>query len=141
MATMYYILKTQSSAPKTGTYKARSILWISQCINFLLQSLPSLDPCGVLLSRSSNPLTMLPYSNPETTAHPSPTQASCEKLPDRFPLSGISVLIAGGGVAGLLAALECWRKGHNVRIVERSPSRLLSGIIKNNPKKYITVFS
>ncbi|KAJ5088739.1 hypothetical protein N7456_012355 [Penicillium angulare] len=70
---------------------------------------------------------MSPHSNPETTAHPPPFQSFCEKLPERFPSTGISVLIAGGGVAGLLAALECWRKGHNVRIVERSPSRLLSG--------------
>lgn len=49
------------------------------------------------------------------------------RLPFRFTPTGISVLIVGGGVAGLLAALECWRKGHEVRIVERSPSRVQSG--------------
>ncbi|PLB33951.1 uncharacterized protein BDW47DRAFT_113132 [Aspergillus candidus] len=48
-------------------------------------------------------------------------------LPERLPQTGISVLIVGGGVAGLLAALECWRKGHDVRILEKSLSRTLSG--------------
>lgn len=28
----------------------------------------------------------------------------------------------GGGLAGLTAAIECYRKGHNVRVVERRPS-------------------
>ena len=36
------------------------------------------------------------------------------------PPSGIDVLIVGAGVGGLVAALECHRKGHNVRIWERS---------------------
>ncbi|SJL01263.1 related to fusarubin cluster-monooxygenase [Armillaria ostoyae] len=39
----------------------------------------------------------------------------------REPLSGIDILIAGGGLAGLTAAIECYRKGHNVRVVERRP--------------------
>lgn len=43
--------------------------------------------------------------------------------------SKISVLIVGAGVAGLAAALECTRYGHNVRIIEKAPSRLLSGIL------------
>lgn len=49
------------------------------------------------------------------------------RLPERKSSSGISVLIVGAGVAGLLACLECWRQGHDVRIVERSTLRLLSG--------------
>lgn len=36
--------------------------------------------------------------------------------------SGIDVLIVGTGLAGLVAALECIRKGHNVRVLERNAS-------------------
>ncbi|KAK0190814.1 hypothetical protein F5146DRAFT_1137633 [Armillaria mellea] len=39
----------------------------------------------------------------------------------REPLTGIDILIAGGGLAGLTAAIECYRKGHNVRVIERRP--------------------
>jgi len=49
-------------------------------------------------------------------------------LPKRSQPSGISVLIVGAGVGGLVAALECWRKGHEVRIIEKSPARLTSGM-------------
>lgn len=45
----------------------------------------------------------------------------------RYPETGISVLIVGAGVAGLMAALECWRNGHDVRIVERSPEEVTTG--------------
>lgn len=41
--------------------------------------------------------------------------------------SGIDVLIVGAGVGGLVAALECYRKGHNVRIWERSRSPAAGG--------------
>ena len=51
------------------------------------------------------------------------------EIQERYPSSGISVLIVGAGVAGLMAALECSRQGHVVRIVERASSRLLSGMI------------
>lgn len=37
-----------------------------------------------------------------------------------FPNSGIDVLVVGTGLAGLTAALECTRKGHNVHVLERS---------------------
>ena len=36
-----------------------------------------------------------------------------------YPPSGIDVLVVGTGLAGLTAALECTRKGHNVRLLER----------------------
>ncbi|KAJ5730710.1 uncharacterized protein N7483_005218 [Penicillium malachiteum] len=64
---------------------------------------------------------------PETPAQPLPESGLVCDLPERLPESQISILIVGGGVAGLFAALECWRKGHNVRIIERSPSRSVSG--------------
>ncbi|KAI1759384.1 FAD/NAD(P)-binding domain-containing protein [Hypoxylon sp. FL1150] len=36
-----------------------------------------------------------------------------------YPPTGIDVLIVGTGLAGLTASIECKRKGHNVRIIER----------------------
>jgi len=37
-----------------------------------------------------------------------------------YPKSGIDVLVVGTGLAGLTAALECIRKGHNVKVLERN---------------------
>ncbi|KAK4168442.1 hypothetical protein QBC43DRAFT_360343 [Cladorrhinum sp. PSN259] len=37
-----------------------------------------------------------------------------------YPNSDIDVLIVGTGLAGLTAAIECVRKGHNVRVLERN---------------------
>ena len=37
---------------------------------------------------------------------------------ERHPSSGIDVLVAGGGVAGLYFALECLRNGHKVTVLE-----------------------
>ncbi|KAE8555701.1 hypothetical protein EYB25_000399 [Talaromyces marneffei] len=48
-------------------------------------------------------------------------------LPPRGHPVGISALIVGAGVAGLLCALELWRQGIEVQIIERSPSRNTSG--------------
>jgi len=49
-------------------------------------------------------------------------------LPARHPNTGIDVLIVGGGVGGLMTALECWRKGHNVvGIMERNEGPVYSG--------------
>ena len=39
-----------------------------------------------------------------------------------YPSSGIDVLIVGTGLAGLTAAIECTRKGHNVQVLERNAS-------------------
>lgn len=33
--------------------------------------------------------------------------------------NGISVLVAGAGIGGMSAALECWRRGCKVRVIER----------------------
>ncbi|KAL1632475.1 hypothetical protein SLS56_003553 [Neofusicoccum ribis] len=38
------------------------------------------------------------------------------------PDSGISVLVVGGGLAGLATAIESYRKGHQVRVVDRRPN-------------------
>lgn len=40
----------------------------------------------------------------------------------------ISVLIVGAGIGGLMCALECWRKGFQVRIIEKSDEEKLIGI-------------
>lgn len=49
-------------------------------------------------------------------------------LPPRGPPVGISALVVGAGVAGLLCALELWRHGIDVQIIERSLSRNTSGM-------------
>lgn len=38
----------------------------------------------------------------------------------RFSKNGIRVVIVGAGVGGLSAALECWRKGCDVVVLEKS---------------------
>jgi 2-polyprenyl-6-methoxyphenol hydroxylase-like FAD-dependent oxidoreductase len=45
-----------------------------------------------------------------------------------YPESGIDVLIIGTGLAGLTAAIECVRKGHKVRVLEKSSSINMAGI-------------
>ncbi|KAK4495685.1 hypothetical protein PRZ48_012953 [Zasmidium cellare] len=45
----------------------------------------------------------------------------------RAASTGINVLIIGGGVGGLTTALECYRKGHAVRVFERSPKASAGG--------------
>jgi phytoene dehydrogenase-like protein len=36
-----------------------------------------------------------------------------------YPDSGIEVLVVGTGLAGLTASIECIRKGHRVKVLER----------------------
>ncbi|KAF5011313.1 hypothetical protein FDECE_2563 [Fusarium decemcellulare] len=40
---------------------------------------------------------------------------------DRYPSSGIDILIVGGGLGGLSFAIEAYRKGHDVRVIDRRP--------------------
>ncbi|MCJ1436611.1 hypothetical protein MMC27_005991 [Xylographa pallens] len=47
--------------------------------------------------------------------------------PERCQLTGISVLIVGAGVGGIMTALECWRQGHEVRLLERSSGPVGTG--------------
>ncbi|KAI0554527.1 FAD/NAD(P)-binding domain-containing protein [Xylaria curta] len=37
----------------------------------------------------------------------------------RHPRTGIKVIISGGGIGGMFAALECWRKGNDVEVLEQ----------------------
>lgn len=46
-----------------------------------------------------------------------------------YPATGISVLVVGAGVGGLMAALECKRKGYDVRVIERTPSPSIAGTL------------
>lgn len=46
---------------------------------------------------------------------------------NKAPKSGIDVVIAGGGIGGLTAALECYRQGHNVRVFERNAAMSAAG--------------
>lgn len=41
---------------------------------------------------------------------------------------GISIIVAGAGVGGLMAALECWRVGCDVRVLERAKANVATGI-------------
>ena len=38
----------------------------------------------------------------------------------RFPENDIKLIVVGAGVGGLQAALECWRKGCEVVVLERA---------------------
>ena len=49
----------------------------------------------------------------------------------RYPETGISVLVVGSGIGGLMTALECWRKGHSVQILERSAGPVYTGELQN----------
>ncbi|CAH0004297.1 unnamed protein product [Clonostachys byssicola] len=40
----------------------------------------------------------------------------------RLSPTGISILIVGAGIGGLMSALESWRLGHEVRVVEKTDS-------------------
>lgn len=39
----------------------------------------------------------------------------------RDPASGLEIIIVGGGIAGLSFAIEAYRKGHQVTLLERRP--------------------
>ena len=54
-------------------------------------------------------------------------------LPDRAPRNGITVLIAGAGFAGMAAALEIWRKGMDVQILEKTQEFSIAGALVSLP--------
>lgn len=51
-----------------------------------------------------------------------------------YPPTGVDVLIVGTGLAGLTAAIECIRKGHNVRVLERNSGINTVGMCKERDK-------
>nr|POE78423.1 fad-dependent monooxygenase mdpd [Quercus suber] len=57
-----------------------------------------------------------------------PGRWSPGNLPSRSPDTSLKVLVVGAGPAGLVTALECWRKGHTIAgILERSESPVYTG--------------
>ena len=63
-----------------------------------------------------------------------------DRLPKRHPDTHINMLIVGAGYAGLMTALECWRKGHNVvGILERNRGPNYSGplFLPINPRRLV----
>ena len=50
---------------------------------------------------------------------------------ERYPETGTSVLIVGSGIGGLMTALECWRKGFSVKILERSAGPVYTGELQH----------
>ncbi|KAI1493910.1 monooxygenase [Biscogniauxia mediterranea] len=58
----------------------------------------------------------------------------------RYPLTGIKVLIVGAGVAGAFTAIECWRKGHDVEIIEKAPKLSAAGdLVGVGPSAWATL--
>ncbi|KAJ0353692.1 hypothetical protein COL154_012026 [Colletotrichum chrysophilum] len=58
----------------------------------------------------------------------------------RYPLSGINVVIVGAGLGGLQAAVECWRKGHEVQVLEKGEAISEAGdVIRLGPNSYATL--
>lgn len=83
-----------------------------------------IEPSGTN-SNSMNP----DGKNPNDTAD-SPEESARRGIDAtvmRYPETGIDVLIVGAGLGGLTCALECWRKGHNVQILDRSPGPIMTG--------------
>ena len=65
----------------------------------------------------------------QNVAHNGVGNTTTSRLPPRHPETGINVLVVGGGMGGLMTALECWRKGHNVvGILERNEGPVYSGV-------------
>jgi 2-polyprenyl-6-methoxyphenol hydroxylase-like FAD-dependent oxidoreductase len=55
--------------------------------------------------------------------------------------TGISILVVGGGIAGLTFAIEAHRKGHNVRVVERRLRGETSGKCRTDAKRLSTTYT
>ncbi|KAJ5193526.1 hypothetical protein N7449_009668 [Penicillium cf. viridicatum] len=47
----------------------------------------------------------------------------------RYPRTGLDIIIIGAGLGGMMAAIECWRKGHEVQIIEKESGLLATGDI------------
>jgi NADPH-dependent 2,4-dienoyl-CoA reductase/sulfur reductase-like enzyme len=87
-------------------------------------SLMRLGDVNEITCSSKTPGTTLGiYKAPEHTADMGSLGTSMDSKPvGCYPPTGIDVLVVGTGLAGLTAAIECVRKGHNVRVLERNES-------------------
>lgn len=72
--------------------------------------------------------THIKMIGPITQVHSSPKAGHSSIPMKRYPPSGIDVLVVGGGIGGMFAAIECHRKGHNVRVLEAGNSYDENGI-------------
>ncbi|RAH55757.1 monooxygenase [Aspergillus piperis CBS 112811] len=58
----------------------------------------------------------------------------------RYPPTSVKVVIVGGGISGLFAALECWRKGHDVQVVERGANISEAGdVVGIGPSAWVSL--
>ncbi|KAL6717308.1 hypothetical protein ACLMJK_005223 [Lecanora helva] len=90
---------------------------------------------------------MAPHAlEPWTNGYGSTSHGRVDTVPDypsetkRYPESGVSVLIVGAGIGGLMSAMECWRKGHTVRIIERSDGPVFTGDTINIQASAMSIF-
>ncbi|KAI0842238.1 FAD/NAD(P)-binding domain-containing protein [Hypoxylon sp. FL0890] len=58
----------------------------------------------------------------------------------RFPPTGSRALVVGAGIGGLMAALECWRKGIEVEVVEKADKISVLGDIFSIGPSAVTTF-
>ncbi|KAI5923147.1 monooxygenase [Camillea tinctor] len=58
----------------------------------------------------------------------------------RYPKNGLKAIIVGGGIAGLFVAMECWRKGLDVEVLERdSGLSALGDVVGIGPSAWVTL--
>lgn len=61
------------------------------------------------------------------------------KLAERQRETHLNVLVVGAGLCGLMTALECWRKGHNVvGILDRSEGPIYAGMTASESSPQLT---
>ncbi|KAL0938119.1 FAD-binding domain protein [Colletotrichum truncatum] len=54
--------------------------------------------------------------------------------------TGIQVIVVGAGIGGLMTALECWRKGHKVIVLEKAEELSVMGdVIVIGPSAWVTI--
>lgn len=63
------------------------------------------------------------------------TPSTGSKPVGSYPSTGIDILIVGTGVAGLTATIECIRKGHSVRVLERDEGVNTVGMSQSDRKR------
>ena len=48
----------------------------------------------------------------------------------RYPANGVRIIVVGAGNGGLQAALECWRKGCEIEVLERAAKISAIGMLE-----------